>query len=223
MLTIHHLDRSRSFRLIWLLEELELAYELVEYKRDPDTFLGPDTLKAVHPLGKSPILTDAGLTLVESAAIAEYVIETYGQGRLIPPLDTPERIAYRQFLHYAEGSLQPLVLLKLIFDRVAAAPAPFFVQPIKRGVADRALASFVQPQMDLHLTYLEDTLSRSEWFAGHAMTAADIIMSFPLQAAQARCGLGEDRPHLAAFLERIAARPAYQRAEARGGPLNLVR
>jgi glutathione S-transferase len=223
MITVHHLNDSRSQRILWLLEELELPYEIVRYKRDPATMLAPPALRAVHPLGKSPVITDGALTLAESGAIVEYLVERYGNGRLIPPAGTPERLRYTYWLHYAEGSAMPPLLLKLAFTRVANAPMPFFARAIARRIADGALRAFVDPQIARHLDYLEGELGRSPWFAGNAFTAADVQMSFPLEAAAARGGLGASRPKLAAFLERIHARAGYARALERGGEYRLLR
>ena len=223
MITVHHLNNSRSQRVVWLLEELGLAYEIKRYERDRKTMRAPATLRAVHPLGKSPVVTDGALTLAESGAIIEYLTDRYGDGRLAPAAGTPERLRYAYWLHYAEGSLMPPLLMKLVFDRVAAAPMPFFVRPIARRIAERAMTSFIGPEITLHLDYLEGELGRNTWFAGGEFTAADVQMSFPLEAAVARGGLGPNRPKLTAFVERIHGRPAYQRALERGGAYELLR
>jgi glutathione S-transferase len=223
MVVVHHLENSRSQRVLWLLEELGVPYEVKRYARNPATMLAPPELKAVHPLGKSPVVTDDGATVAESGAIVEYLVDRYGNGRLIPPAGTPERLRYTYWLHYAEGSAMPPLLLKLVFDRVETAPMPFFIKPIARAISGRAKISFIEPQITLHLDYLESELGKSAWFAGDEMTAADVQMSFPLEAAAARAGLATGRPKLAAFLERIHARPAYQRALAKGGPYELMR
>ncbi len=217
MIVVHHLNNSRSQRVLWLLEELGVAYEVKRYERNAETMLAPDSLKAVHPLGKSPVITDGGRTVAESGAIVEYLVEMYGGGRLIPPIGTPERLRYTYWLHYAEGSAMPPLLLKLVFDRLKEAPVPFFVKPIVRKIADTAMTSFISPQLKKHLDYMESELGKSTWFAGEEMTAADVQMSFPLEAAAARAGLDRSRPKLMAFLERIHARPAYQAALAKGG------
>ena len=220
MITVHHLNNSRSQRVLWMLEELGLPYELQLYRRDPKTMLAPPELRKVHPLGKSPVITDGDLTLAESGAILEYLVERYGEGRF-EPAAADERLRYRYWMHYAEGSAMPPLLLKLVFDRVEKSPAPFFVRPLLKGIAARVKGTFVQPQIELHLNYLEGEISRSDWFAGNAFTAADVQMSFPLEAAAARGGLDASRPRLTAWLERIHARPAYQRALARGGKFSL--
>ena len=223
MITVHHLNNSRSQRVLWLLEELELPYEVVRYQRDPQTMLAPPALKAVHPLGKSPVVTsDEGLTLAESGAIIETLIEREGKGRLAPAAGSPEALRYRYWLHYAEGSAMPPLLLKLMFDRVEKSKMPFFVKPIARAIADKARAAFILPNLKTHLDFMEGELGKSEWFAGDAFTGADIQMSFPVEAARARGGLDASRPKLMAWLERIHARPAYRRALERGGPYGLL-
>lgn len=221
MITVHHLNNSRSQRILWLLEELGLPYEIRRYQRDPKTMLAPPKLRAVHPLGKSPVITDGDLTLAESGAIVEYLADRYGDGALIPPHGTPQRLRCNYWLHYAEGSAMPPLLLKLVFRRVEAAPAPFFVKPVARGIARKVQRDFVDPQLKLHLDYLEGELGRSEWFAGDTFGVADIQMSFPLEAFAARGGLDAGHPRLAAFLQRIHARPAYRRALEKGGEYRL--
>lgn len=218
---VHHLENSRSQRVPWLLEELGVPYEIRHYRRDKKTMLAPESLKKVHPLGKSPVITDGGETVAESGAIVEYLVERYGQGRLVPAAGTPERRRYTYWLHYAEGSAMPPLVMKLVFLRVKTAPMPFFVRPVARAIADKVLDGFVDPQIRLHLGYLNQELGRSAWFAGPEFSAADIQMSFPIEAASARGGLA-DYPKLGAFLERIHARPAYARALEKGGLLKLL-
>jgi glutathione S-transferase len=222
MLVVHHLNNSRSQRVLWLLEELGVAYEVKRYERDRTTMLAPPALRSVHPLGKSPVITDDGVTLAESGAIVEYLTDRYGKGRLVPAAGTPERLRYTYWLHYAEGSAMPPLLLKLVFSRIETAPMPFVVRPIARAIARRARTSFIEPQIALHLDFMERALDEHVWFAGSDFTAADIQMSFPLEAAAARGGLDASRPRLMAFLDRIHARPAYQRALERGGPYELL-
>ena len=222
MITVHHLNNSRSQRVLWLLEELGLEYEVRRYERDPVTMLAPPELRAVHPLGKSPVITEGDLVLAESGAIVEYLVETHGRGRLVPAPGTPQRLRYRFWLHYAEGSAMPPLLLKLVFDRIGKAKMPFFAKPVARAIAARAKDSFIQPQIDQHLDYMEAELGRSRWFAGDEFSAADVQISFPLEAAAARAGLDGSRPRLMEFLARIHARPAYQRALARGGEYGIV-
>jgi glutathione S-transferase len=189
MITVHHLNNSRSQRVLWLLEELGVEYEVKRYERDRITMLAPPSLRAVHPLGKSPVITDGPLTLAESGAIVEYLAERYCGGRMLPPPGTPERLRCVYWLHYAEGSAMPPLLMALIFRRVREAPAPFFVRPIARGIADKVMTTFIGPQIKLHLDYMEGELGKSTWFAGNEFTAADIQMSFPLEAAASRGGL----------------------------------
>ncbi|SAL62878.1 glutathione S-transferase domain-containing protein [Caballeronia choica] len=217
MLTVHHLNNSRSQRVLWMLEELGVDYELKRYQRDPNTMLAPAELRAVHPLGKSPVITDDGMTIAESGAIIEYLVERYGQGRFSPPHGvSPERVRYSYWMHYAEGSAMPPLLLKLVARRIGSARMPFFVRPVARRIAATMQSSFIDPQLKLHFGYIERELSKSEWFVGDQFTAADVQMSFPLEAASKRAG-AKELPHVRAFLERIHARPAYQRALERGG------
>jgi glutathione S-transferase len=223
MITVHHLNNSRSQRVLWLLEELGLEYEVRRYERDRKTMLAPASLRAVHPLGKSPVVTVDGLTIAESGAIVEFLIERYGKGRLIPPAGTPERLRYTYWLHFAEGSAMTPLLLALIFGRLPRQPMPFFVRPVARGLASRVLKTFVEPQLRTQQEFMEGELAKSTWFAGEEFTAADIQMSFVLEASAARGGLDRTRPKLMAWLERIHARPAYQRALEKGGPYELLR
>ncbi len=224
MITVHHLNNSRSQRVLWLLEELGLPYQVVRYQRDARTMLAPPELKSVHPLGKSPVIVDGECTVAESGAIIEYLVDHYDQGALRPPARTPEKLRWTYFLHYAEGSMMPPLLMKLIFDRVETAPAPFFVKPIARGIAKKVKDTYILPQIRQHLAYLEAELGRREWFAGDTFSAADIQLSFPLEAAASRGGLdAATYPKLASFLARIHARPAYQRALEQGGPYELLR
>ncbi|MBB2495614.1 glutathione S-transferase [Aquipseudomonas ullengensis] len=216
MITVHHLNNSRSQRILWLLEELGLEYQIQRYQRDPKTMLAPPELRAVHPLGKSPVVTDGELTLAESGAIIEYLASRYGEA-LLPAAGTPERLRCNYWLHYAEGSAMPPLLLKLVFDKVENSPMPFFIKPIARGIAQKVKGALINPQLKLHLDYLEGELGKSTWFAGEDFSAADIQMSFPLEAATSRGGLDASRPKLKAFLERIHARPAYRRALEKGG------
>jgi glutathione S-transferase len=222
MIVVHHLNNSRSQRVLWLLEELGLDYEIRKYQRDPKTLLAPPELCAVHPLGKSPVIEDAGQTLAESGAIVEYLAERYADGRLVPAAGTPERLRYRYWMHFAEGTAQPPLLLKLLFDRIEKGPMPFFARPVARAIAQRAKAGYVQPNIDRNLDFMEGELASREWFAGERFSAADVQMSFPLEAARMRGGLDAKRPRLMAWLERIHARPAYRRAIERGGEYALL-
>jgi len=223
MITVHHLNNSRSQRVLWLLEELGVEYEIKRYERDPKTMLAPASLRAVHPLGKSPVVTENGLTIAESGAIIEYLIERHGTGALIPPGGTPERLRYTYWLHFAEGSAMTPLLLKLLFGRLPRQPMPFFVRPVARAICNKVLETFVEPQLRTQQEFMEAELTKSTWFAGEAFTAADIQMSFVVEASAARGGLGNSRPKLMAWLDRIHARPAYQRALKTGGPYELLR
>ncbi|GAA6129866.1 glutathione S-transferase [Halopseudomonas sabulinigri] len=222
MIVVHHLNNSRSQRILWLLEELGLEYEVKRYERDPKTMLAPPELKAVHPLGKSPVITDGELTLAESGAIIEYLVDTYGQGRLAPAHGSPQRLRLNYWLHYAEGSAMTPLLLKLVFNRVESAPMPFFVKPIAKGIAGKVKGTLVEPQIIQHLNYLNDELAATGWFAGSEFSAADVQMSFPLEAAAARGGLNDKWPNLMAFLARIHQRPAYKSALERGGEYDII-
>lgn len=221
MIIVHHLNNSRSQRVLWMLEELGVAYEIKPYQRDRKTMLAPPELRAVHPLGKSPVITDGGMTLAESGAILEYLADKYGAGRLAPAPGSPERMRYTYWMHFAEGSAMPPLLMKLVFQRVETAPAPFFVRPIARLIARRAQSGYVDPQLKMHVGYWEAELAQHAWFAGGEFSAADIQMSFPVEAAAGRVGYGAAQPRLQAFLQTIHARPAYQSALAKGGPYEL--
>jgi glutathione S-transferase len=222
MIIVHHLNQSRSQRVLWAMEELGLPYEIKKYQRDPKTMLAPPALREVHPLGKSPVIVDGELTLAESGAILEYLVQRYGDGRLRPEPGTPDAVRYFYWMHYAEGSLMPPLLMKLLFTRIPKARMPFFARPIARRISEGALANFVTPNLERHLDYLEGELGKSAWFTGNEFTAADIQMSFPLEAARARGGLNESRPRLMEFLEKIHARPAYRRAIERGGEFSIL-
>jgi len=222
MIVVHHLNNSRSQRVLWLLEELGLEYEIKRYQRDKQTMLAPPELRAVHPLGKSPVITDGALVLAESGAIIDYLVETRGGGKLAPPRGSPERLRYTYWLHFAEGSAMPPLVMKLFFDRIAKG-SPFFIRPIARAIAGKVKSGYIEPTIRRSLDYMEGELGRSAWFAGEEFSAADIQMSFPLEAARARAGLDESRPRLMAFLERIHARPAYRKALERGGEFKLMR
>ncbi|MCW3836896.1 glutathione S-transferase family protein [Sphingomonas canadensis] len=202
MITVHHLENSRSQRVLWLLEELGLPYEVVHYKRNRKTMLAPSELRRVHPLGKSPVITDGAETIAETGAIIEYLVDK-ADGRLGAPLNREDRLRYRHFLHYAEGSMMPPLLLKLVLSRV-----PLFGKSAQKRI---------QPMIDVHLDFAEAELAARPWFAGDAFTAADVMMSFPLEAAVVRADAARGRPHIAAWLKTIHARPAWQAALAKGG------
>ena len=222
MLTVHHLNNSRSQRVLWLLEELQVPYELRKYERDPRTMLAPPELRAIHPLGKSPVIVDDGQVVAESGAIVEYLVDRYDTGRLAPLSGMPERLRFNYWLHYAEGSAMPPLLLKLVALRIASAPMPFFARPIAKKIANSLQSTFVDPQLALHLGYVEKELAATGWFVGGEFSAADIQMSFPMEAAMARSGMAGKLPNIAAFVKRIQQRPAYRRALERGGPYSLL-
>jgi len=222
MIVVHHLNNSRSQRILWLLEELGLPYEIKCYQRDPDTMLAPPELRAIHALGKSPIITEDDNTVAESGAIIEYLIERHGQGRLIPPAGSAERLRYTYWLHYAEGSAMTPLLLNLIFSRIEQAPVPFFIRPIVKAICAKVRQAYITPQLRLNIDFIESELNKSSWFAGAEFSAADIQMSFPLEACEARDGL-QQQPHMRDWLARIRARPAFQRALEKGGPYELMR
>ncbi len=218
MLLVHHLENSRSQRILWLLEELGVDYDIKRYERDKTSNLAPPELFDVHPLGKSPVITDGDVTVAESGLIVEYLIEKYGNGRLMPVPGTPEHLQYRYWMHYGEGTFMPLMIISLILNRIETSPMPFFIKPIARQIAAKVRAAYSGPNIKLNLDYLENTLQKSTWFCGDEMTGADILMSFPIEAAAARLDLSEDYPALAAFKQRTRDLPAYGRALEKGGP-----
>jgi glutathione S-transferase len=216
VILVHHLDNSRSQRVLWLLEELGLPYELVLYKRDPKTMRAPPELQKIHPLGKSPVVEVDGEKLAESGAILETLVERFGP-QLRPEPGTDAFRLYRFFMHYAEGSLATPLLVALLTRMVRKSPVPFFLSPIVRRIGEGLDQQYTTPELQRHFDFLEQHLASHTWFAGDPFSAADIQMSFGLEAAGSRGGLG-DRPKLAAWLQRIHARDAYQRALAKGGP-----
>jgi len=224
MITVHHLNNSRSQRILWLLEELGLPYEVRRYQRDAKTLLAPPELLKVHPLGKSPVITDGDVTVAESGAIVEYLLDAYGEASGLRPAKGGD--AYRRFtywLHFAEGSAMPPLLMKLIFMRIKTTPMPFFARPIARGIADKVLGSFVDPNLERQTAFMEAELARGPWFLGEQLSAADIQMSFPIEAAHQRAGLSPAKtPRLLDWLARAHARPAYQRALERGGKYDFA-
>jgi len=224
MITVHHLENSRSQRVLWLLEELGTPYTVKRYARDPKTLLAPAELKRVHPLGKSPVIDDDGTVVAESGAIVEYLVEAHGGGRLKPAPGTPEARRYTYWLHFAEGSLMPPLLVALIFAKVRGAKVPFFVKPIVKGIAAQVHKAYIDPNVTSLLAFMEAELAQREWFAGDEFTAADVQMSYPLEAAAAgRAGFtAQSHPKLHAWLLRCQARPAYQRALAAGGPYSVI-
>lgn len=203
MIVVHHLENSRSQRVLWLLEELGLEYEVSRYARDPRTMLAPSELKAVHPLGKSPVIADGERIVAETGAVVEYLVEK-AEGRLGPPANREAVLRYRHFLHYAEGSMMPPLFALLVVNRL--------------GLLGRPARGPILKMLRQHLDWLDSELASRPWFAGDEFTAADVMMSFPLEAARSRAGLGTGHPHLLDWLERIHARPAYAEALKKGGP-----
>ena len=222
MITVHHLENSRSQRVLWLLEELAIPYEVRRYRRDPVTLLAPPELARVHPLGKSPVITDGDITVAESGAIIEYLRDAIGGAALLPAAGTAERRRFTYWLHFAEGSAMPFLVMKLVFDKVRAAPVPFFVKPVVKGVANQVNKAFIAPNLQRQLDFMESELAQRPWFAGAEFSAADIQMSYPVEAAAARAGLDARYPALKDWLERIHARAAYRRALEKGGPYSVV-
>ncbi len=224
MITVHHLETSRSHRVLWLLEELGLPYELVIYKRDRKTRLAPPELKAVHPLGKSPVITDGDLVIAESGAILEHIADRYGQhatgdlSGLVPASGTEEHRQARFWMHYAEGSLMNWLVMKLVFMTIPTQPMPFFVRPIARKLCAQVQMKLVDPNVGTGLAFMESHLAQHAWFAGAQLSIADFQMSFPVEAALSRGAKLGDYPKLRAYKERMVARPAYRRALEKGGP-----
>ena len=221
MITVHHLENSRSQRILWLLEELGADYEVMRYKRNPETSLAPPELGALHPLGKAPIVTDDDITLAESGAIIEYLVDKFDDGSLRPDKATAEGRAYTYWLHYAEGTFAPLMMISLILSRIETAPVPFFLKPVTKGIAGKVRDGYLTATIAKNLEHIETTLAGSGWFCGDALTAADIHMSFAVEAAEARVGTN-DYPGVARFLEQMRARPAWQAAIDKGGPYALM-
>ena len=220
MITLHHLNNSRSQRILWLLEELGVPYEIRHYQRDRKTQLAPPELKKVHPLGKSPVITDDGVTVAESGAIIEYLVRKYGT-QFRPAEDSPAFLDYTYWMHFAEGSLMPPLVMKLVFDKVREAPVPFFIKPVTKGIADKVMKSFVGPNISNNMDFIEGYLRGREWFAGSQLTGADFQMSFPLEAAVAGRATG-NYPAITAWVKKVQARPAYQRALKAGGPYDYA-
>jgi glutathione S-transferase len=224
MLTVHHLETSRSQRILWLLEEIGAPYKVKVYRRDAVTRLAPPELKAIHPLGKSPVLTDGGEVIAESGAIIEYLVETYGReargelAQLQPPAGTPEHRQCRYWMHYAEGSLMNWLVMKLVFVTIPKQPMPFFVRPIAKGICGKVQATLIDPNLQAALAFIESHLATHAWFAGPNITMADFQMSFAVEALLARAADAGRYPRLHAYRQRMRDRPAYQRAEAKGGP-----
>jgi len=228
MITVHHLETSRSQRVLWLLEELGLPYEIKFYKRHPVTRLAPPELKKIHPLGKSPVITDGELVVAESGAILEYLFERYGaqaQGeatQLTAQPGTPEHLQLRFWMHFAEGSLMNWLVMKLVFMSIPTQPMPFFVRPIARELCKRVQQQLIDPNLATSTAFIEQHLSGHSWFAGEHLTLADFQMSFAVSALMSRADDAARCPKMAAYVARMEARPAYQRALAKGGPVIMA-
>lgn len=216
MIIVHHLNNSRSQRILWLLEELNLEYEVKRYERDKKTMFAPADLKKIHPLGKSPVITDGDITVAESGAIIEYVVNKYGNGAL----KSKDPIRYTYWIHFAEGSAMTPLLMTLVFNKIESSPAPFFIRPILKAVSKKVKDSFINPNLKGNFDFIEAELNKSQWFAGDDFSAADIQMSFPMEAAASR-GPQHLGPKSQAYLKKIHARPAYQKALERGGEYKI--
>lgn len=216
MLTLHHLENSQSIRILWLLEELGVDYDFKMYDRDKETRLAPEAYKKISPLGTAPVITDGDIVLSESNAIIDYIIETYGEGKLQPAVGTPERARYLFWFHAAQGSLQPLLTNKIVFTMMVER-APFFIRPIVAGISKKLNERFIGPRLERLLAEIEKQLSETTWFAGDKLTAADITMGYCMEVLAVRAGMDNSYPHAQAYLERMRARPAYQVALKKDG------
>ena len=218
MITVHHLENSRSQSILWLLEELEVDYKVVEYKRDPATSAGPESLKAIHPLGKSPVVTDGELVIAESGSIIEYLLDAYDTEHRLRPTSGQALLDYRYWLHFAEGSLMPLLVMKLVMMKVPTNPMPFFIKPVAKMISEKVQDKFIKPRIEPQLSFIEKTLGEHLWFSGDELSGADIQMSFPLKAASGRIDL-TDFPNIGRFLKQVDNQPAYKRILSKGGIL----
>ena len=221
MITVHHLQNSRSLRIVWLMEELGVPYEVKTYDRDPVSNLAPDAYRALHPLGKAPVVTVDDQTLVETGAIIEYFLDRYPQANLRPAGGSEDLTRFQLWMHASEGSLMPLLVMSLFFSRMET-QSPFFIRPIIKAVTGRVREFYLTPTTNTQLAFIESELAKRPYFAGEQLTGADIIMSFPLEAASARLGLSENYPSIAVWLERIHARPAYKAAVEKAGAQDIL-
>lgn len=222
MITLHHLEASRSFRIIWLLEELELSYQIERHERNPETMRAQDSLKAVHPLGKAPVLIDNGFTLIESGAIIDYLLNRYDNRGLRPPVCSEDYLRFSQWMHFAEGSLMPPALLTLVLNKMANARVPFFARSIVKKTVNGTLDGFVMPDLNVKLDFIDAELGNTGWFCGSHFSAADIQMGFALQVLHGRGLVGDNLSNIKAFLEAIRLRPAFMRAKEKAGLLSLA-
>lgn len=211
MIYVHHLERSRSNRIVWLLEELGLAYEVVHYQRDAKTSGAPESLKKIHPLGKSPIITDGDLTIAESGAIIEYLIDTYDKEQRLKPSGGQALLDYRYWLHFAEGSLMPLLVMRLVLTLSLEKPMPFFIKPIIKKYVGALNQFFISPRLEPQLALINRHLQQHEWFAGDALSGADIQMVLALQLAKTRADF-TPFPAISAYLERVEQIDTYVQA-----------
>ena len=228
MITVHHLNNSRSQRILWMLEELNQEYEIIGYERDLKTLQGPESLRNIHPLGKSPVITDDSsgkqILIAESGAIVEYLLQNYGKNSslVIPETGSQQERDYLYWLHFSEGSLMPPLLLRLIFERVKKARVPFFVKPITKAVADKVLTEYVNPNINRLLDFIEASLKGKNWFLGNQLSGADIQMSFPLETSLARGLVNEHYTCIQSYVERIHEQPGYQAALKKGGKYDYI-
>lgn len=222
MITVHHLENSRSQRILWLLEELGVPYEIKIYERDTKTMLAPAALKAVHPLGKSPVITDEGKTVAESGAITEYLIQRYGPDSMKFEVGSEAWLQCTYWSHFAEGTAMPYLVMKLVFSQIKRAPMPFFVKPIAKQIVNKVMSSFLQPNINNTLAYINDHLQGKTWFVEDSLSAADFQMSFPLLAAAARENVSSKYPNIQRYLEHMEQRPGFKKAIEKGGPLQVM-
>ncbi len=221
MITVHHLNQSRSQRIIWLLEELGLDYQVKQYSRDAETSLAPESLRQIHPLGKSPVIDDDGRVVAETGTIIEYVINRHGGGRMRPEAGSDAEIDYLYWMHFAEGTMMPPMVMALVLGRLTEAKVPFFAKPVVKKVEAQLRAVMVDRHLPAQFKLVENHLVGQNFLAGDSLTGADIMMSFPLEAAVIRTGIGADHPNIAAYVKRIHDRPAYRAALAKGGPYDF--
>ena len=217
MIIVHHLNNSRSQRVLWLLEELNIPYEIKRYERDPKTIRAPKSLRDVHPLGKSPVITDGDITVAESGAIIDYLIRTYAKETFSPDEQSAEFRDYQYWMHFSEGSLMPPLLMRMLFEKVKTSPMPFFIKPVGKMIADKVLSTFVNPEISLNMGFVEQYLGQHTWFAGDKLSGADFQMSFPLEASVAAGAINHKYPNILAYVKRFQARPGYLNALEKGG------
>lgn len=221
MITLHHLEHSRSQRVIWLLETLKLDYQIKRYERDPATYLAPESLKKIHPLGKSPVITDGDQVIAESGFIIEYLVKNYGQQHL-PALTAAENETTGYWLHYGEGSLMPYLVMTLVMDKVKEAPMPFFIRPIAKAIVGNVMSSFLSPNIKNHLNFVNQHLADKQWFAGNQISSADFLMIFPLEAALARAKNADQMTHIQRYVKQVHELAEYKTALEKGGPYNYA-